>query len=203
MVRFSWSKKTAGYSRLRMAAAVSAELEKQGRGLPNLGDDEIRDKLKLYKVNLNIPINSSTRPLLLKKIAQLEGLILTGEKSEEAPSPADKTPERASTTPTKGFYVLLGSASASSHLGESDNQEIFFSKADTLKAAKEISGVRFRKFDSHDEARAFVEQQKGAKDHIEGKIIWPDQFLCVKFFLFQIMLAPSPVTPKEPMPTPA
>lgn len=118
----------------------------------SLGDDEIRAILDSYGANLNIPIDSNTRPLLLRKIAQLTGST-SGAKKEEPDSPVEKTPEPVGApTPTAtddGFYVL------SSTEFDPDNMQIYLSKADALKAVKQVSGARFKKFDTQDGARAF------------------------------------------------
>ena len=131
----------------------------------DLEDDEIKRILDSYGANPNIPINPQTRPLLLSKIAQLQA---DSTEQEEAglPSSVQATPESnvAASSPANansdlknGFYVLAYDPAACIN---PDNMQIYPSQMEALKAAKKVSGARFKKCDTPDEARAFVSQQK-------------------------------------------
>lgn len=146
----------------------------------NLSDDQIRQTL-LFHGRSNIPpIGPSTRPVLLRWIAQLTSKDknhLAAESAgntndeEELPVPTSSsshsaTPDHVTSQNTlneTGFYVLtLNSIHDSSTPADEKNMEqrIYTSRADAMKAVKEVMGARFKKFSTKDDAQRFVEERR-------------------------------------------
>lgn len=122
-----------------------------------LTDDEIRAALVSCGANWDIPVNSHTKPLLLRKIAQLRSSI-SSDPSPDA-SPISESPARdCGASSEDGFYVVACNAT-----DRPDNMEIYRNKAAALKALKQATGARFLKFETQDEAQNFVFKQKGDK----------------------------------------
>lgn len=132
---------------------------KMERVLTELTDDELRERLAEKGIN-NVVITPQTRRIYIRKLRKMHGDTVH-ESSHGFNPPTQEvrtgTPTSAPTPePSDGFYVLIHETSTT--------ETIFDSHSSATKAAKSKKGTRFKRFDSKDEAIAFISQLQNIPD---------------------------------------
>ena len=138
----------------------------------NFTDAELRTALEKYEEFLNIPINSSTRPVLLRKLAKIKNkkvledtLAYTEELHSLNVSQNDISHEGNLFPLVSGdniyrYYALALDGVTYSKVNELEKaKQVFKCKSDALQAIKHIPGARCIECGTEESARGFVEKQ--------------------------------------------
>ena len=139
--------------------------------LGDLTDDELRAALAPFEDFRSIPINSSTRQLLLRKIAEVSRQPSTDPAGESHithdPIHPQESPLNTSdlnpSSSENGSYYVLAIDTIASNLTECEHvlQHVYTSMEDAERAIKKhIPGACFKKFDTEQSAISFIEQQQ-------------------------------------------
>ena len=137
-------------------------------GLMECSDEEIKSALAEHENLRNIPINSATRSVLIRKITELKkrrgGTDATLELLEPLNVSRHDNPDEESSSPlvsgSKVYYAVALSEASYSKVEQLEKvKQVFKSKPDALEAMKHIPGSRCRIFDTEASAHEFKDNQ--------------------------------------------
>ena len=129
-------------------------------------DAEIRKALLAHGESSEVPITSTTRPLLLRKLERLQGQPAQKDAAgKEVCSESSSNHQEGGylqEDPIEGYYGVIGR-----HLQPSVELSPFYTrKSEVLKAVKGVPGARFKRFDSQQGAEAFSRQRESAEEGV-------------------------------------
>ena len=122
----------------------------------DISDEELRSQLALKGI-MGVAITAQTRNYFLNKLRKMTGTPIHQEESPteisstKTQSPSEDCP--GSTENGTGFYVLTR-----------ESTTIYQSPSDVVKAAKSLKGVRFKRFDTKNEAEQFLQTRTTCVD---------------------------------------
>ncbi len=148
-------------------------------------DEELRQALHEHGLCQGIPVESSTRQFLIRK---LQGALNTPPSA--VPAATAQVPESTkvnteqSNRPlmkAEGYYgvaAVLSTPNDDGTTGHLHLSPFYMNKSDALKAIKGIPGARFKKFDSQSKAESFSQQnnnEPGRDERDSGQVSSPDK----------------------------
>ena len=147
-----------------------------GRDLEEWSNEEVRRAL-IACGETDVPVTQTTRPFLLRKLHRLldkkenESADSKGEKDDEESPNSVSAPPKQLVHDTKSFEGYFGVAAVGCDESSATIQlsPYYTSKAEVLKAIKNLPGARFKRFESQQSAEAFSHQRanESASDSID------------------------------------
>lgn len=131
-----------------------------------MNDEELGAALKKHEDLRNIPVNSSTRHVLLRKLVQLSSKKSQGDVLPASPqSPVDDNfqNERGQSSPVGDnacYAVALGDVTHWSNIEKLEQtKQVYQSQSDAFQAIRHIPGARCIRHDTEENAREFIRRQ--------------------------------------------
>ena len=148
-------------------------------------DEELRQALQEHSLFQGIPVTSSTRQFMIRKLQA--ALNTPPSASPAATACVPESPQvindqsHCPSMRAKGYYgvaAVLSTPNDDGSTGHPHLSPFYTNKSDALKAIKGIPGARFKKFDSQSKAESFSQQtinESGRDERDLGQVSSPDK----------------------------